>query len=82
MSFLLESVLGVPVKYSSIDFEMTSFSSEVGTRKRSDSNLYRDCLNFLNTMPGATMQEKAAYYLISIGISPEDIEALRNIVLE
>lgn len=81
MGLLLESLLGVSVKDSSTDFELTSFSC-VGTRRRTDGNLYRECLKLLESQEGATLQEKAEAYLLSIGISKVDIQEFRKIMLE
>ena len=83
VGFLLESLLGVSVKDSSIDFEMTSFSSAVGTRRRTEPNLYRDALEFLSRFPGGTIKEKAEYYMTKeLGFDPEKIKEFRDKVLE
>ena len=82
VGLLLESALGVPFQYSLMDFELTSFSSPVGTRQGYTSEFFKGCLNQLNTQEGNSLQEKATKYLISIGISAQDIQDFREIVLE
>ena len=83
VAFLLLSLLGVSIKDSSIDFELTSFSPGANrTMIRTNSWLYKEALDYLNTKTGATLKEKAENYMVELGISKSDINAFRNIVLE
>jgi hypothetical protein len=81
---LVEGLLGISVKYSSIDYELTSFARNVtsGDRTR-NSGLYQDGLNFFKNYDGETLQEKINNYLVNdAGITQADIDTFKSIILE
>lgn len=80
---LLEAVLGVSAKDCSIDYETTSFSV-VGTRTRKGGGNRSgiDSYNLINGYTGADFKEKAYNILIDYGVTAEQIEEFRNLMLE
>ena len=81
---LVEGLLGISVKDSSIDYELTSFARNVtsGDRPR-NSGLYQDGLNFFKNYDGNTLQEKINNYLVNdAGITQADIDTFKSIILE
>lgn len=86
---LLEALLGVRQDLCDTDYEMTSFSGAVGTRRRNDTSqsyyYYPRGIEFIyNQQPtSGTFQEKAEYYVQeTLKISQTRIEAFRNAMLE
>lgn len=81
---LVEGLLGISVKDSSIDYELTSFARNVtsGDRTR-NSGLYQDGLNFFKNYDGNTLQEKINNYLVNdVGITQAEIDTFKSIILE
>ena len=84
---LLEAILGVRQDLCDTDYEMTSFSGAVGTRIRGDVSknyyYYPRGIEFIYGKAGATFQEKAINYVISLdGISLADVQAFQAAMLE
>ena len=95
---LLEAVLGISQGWCDVDYELTSFSGAVDTgrprlrtgennhyyfSKTSNGVLTVQGVDYINTLPGDTFQEKAIYWIVnntSLGMS--DIFAFRNKMLE
>lgn len=73
---LLEALLGVSEEQIWKDYQLSALE-----------NIYQDNISFGNFMeslqaqPGNTLQEKAEGYLLSIGVTGEEIEAIRAIYL-
>ena len=85
-SMLIEGLLGVSEKDCTIDYELTSFCSSVGTRYRiggtNDYN-FRDGIAFLRGKEGSTFQEKIENYLVNtVKIDQADIDEFKSLVLE
>lgn len=81
---LVEGLLGISVKDSSIDYELTSFARNVtsGDRTR-NSGLYQDGLNFFKNYDGNTLQDKINNYLVNdVKITQADIDTFKSIILE
>lgn len=82
---LVEGLLGISVKDSSIDYELTSFARNVtsGDRTR-NSGLYQDGLKFFNeNYSGETLQDKINNYLVNdVKITQADIDTFKSIILE
>ena len=83
---LIEGLLGVSVKDCSIDYELTSFANGVtsGNRTR-NSGLFKDGMDFFKNKNyyNGNLEDTITQYLTNeIGISIEDINAFKNIVLE
>ena len=85
LGFLINGLLGVPYEQLVQDYELTSFSHS-GTRTRygwSDGAFYEMYQTFLQSYAnGGTLQDGITRYLISyIGVSQEDIDAIKSIML-
>lgn len=76
-------MLGVDREGLVRDWELTSFSL-IGLRYRSSSS-YKDQFEaletYLNNQNGNTLQEKIENYLLGIGITAEQIQNIRDIML-
>ena len=92
---LLEALLGVPQNRCDLDYEMTSFSGAVGARTRPGVGNYYyvskttdgvttvQGVDFINTFPGSTFQEKAVNYVTqTLGIPLSTITAFQDNMLE
>ena len=84
---LLEAILGVRQDLCDTDYEMTSFSGAVGTRRRDDTSksyyYYPLGIEMLSLEQGSTLQEKAINYVTSLpGITPADVQAFQDAMLE
>ena len=93
---LLEALLGVPRERLDVDYELSSFSlSSEGPRTRTGLGNYYYVsgrknngdwevrgVDYIDTFPGATFQEKATYYVEDVlGIPASAVEAFRNALL-
>lgn len=86
-AMLIEGLLGVSEKDCSIDYELTSFSDAVGEKRYrnvdSANQHFRPGITFLRGQEGDTFQEKIENYLVyTVGISKNDIEEFKSIVLK
>lgn len=85
--YLLNALLGVPEEQLIQDYELTSFS-KWGTRSTYDpddggfGSLMAFFQNRLNRQSGDTLAEKAESYMLSIGVTQEEIDSIRSIMLE
>lgn len=95
---LLEAILGVTQGWCDVDYELTSFSgaADDGTPRIRYSGenyyyfTYKDYwstsvrgVDFINTFPGNTFQDRAIYYLThNLGITEAQITAFQNNMLE
>ena len=78
-ALVLESVLGLTPDSYFKDYELTTFSI-AGLRSK---NTFADRPNYFNAFPGATLSERACYYLrTQLGISQEDIDFFLETMLE
>ena len=86
IAMLIEGLLGVSEKDCSIDYELTSFCESVGGRYRTGKPTdydFRDGIAFLRKLPGDTFQDKIETYLVgTVGISQDEIDDFKSIVLE
>ena len=84
VSFLLNALLGVDESDLIHDYEFTSFSF-YGVRD-SKTGFYADYFipfrNTLETFEGETLAEKTASYLLSIGVTQDEIDSIRSILIE
>ncbi len=86
---LIHGILGVSEEDATRDFELTSFST-MGTRLR-DEVQQNDNMNyvaygkFMNTLkefsPSGDFNEGVENYVKSLGVTDEEISAIRNILL-
>ena len=81
ITFILHSLLGVAERESIQNQELTSFSiySERNTKTGESAGWFRSLYEPLMKMEGKTLQEKATSYLLSIGVTMEEIENIKAI---
>ena len=82
--FLLNALLGVPEETLIKDFEFTSFSYYGERNSRADTfygDLFRQFLARLNSLEGETLADKTETYMLSIGVTQEEINNIRAIML-
>lgn len=79
LAFLLGALLGVSEEDLCRDWEASIFS-DAGMKFTSD-RLTR-LLDYLKTLPGSTLQERVESYARGCGISPDEIDAFRAIMLQ
>ena len=87
---MLEAILGVEQGVCDVDYELTSFSTDVGSnpyRRRTDQPTswyyYPMGINAINNQPGATFQERAIDYAVNVlGVPADKITAFQNCMLE
>ena len=81
---MLDAILGVPLEYCDIDYELTSFSC-VGDRFRDGTGnvYYTQGVSDINGQTGNTFQDKAVNYLVNhYGIDRNLITRFQNAMLE
>lgn len=85
VSFLLLSLLGVDEQTAIKDYEFTSFSV-YGTRDARvgvyGPTYFQPFLKLLNSYRGDTPAEKAASYLLSVGVTQAERDSIREILVE
>lgn len=85
IAMLIEGLLGVSEKDCSIDYELTSFSEAAGLRYRTgrpQDYYFRQGIDHLRKQSGDTFQDKVENYVKSIGITQDQIDEFKSIVLE
>ena len=83
MLFIVGALLGVPEETLCADFELTYLTHR--SYAKDDLTGHTSFLNFLErfkTYEGETLQEKAESYCKSIGVTDEQIQSIRSILLE
>ncbi|MBQ6087654.1 MAG: tyrosine-protein phosphatase [Bacteroidales bacterium] len=80
LCLLLEGVLGVPENDLLKDYELTTFSI-YGTRRRDGGDMTHG-IPLLKEYPGATIQEKIENFFLEDGITKEEIEEYKSLMLE
>ena len=79
-AFILEALCGVSESDLSKDYELTSFAGWV--RERSNSS-YTGLINYIkNSFSGSTLNEKVEAMMISLGVTAQDIEDFRGIMID
>ena len=87
---MLEAILGVKQELCDVDYELTSFSPDVGSnpyRRRTDAPeswyYYPMGINAIKDRSGTTFQQKAIDYAVNVlGVPAEKITAFQNCMLE
>ena len=84
VSFLINSLLGVPEETLIQDYEFTSFSvyHMRNTREGAYQEYFKKFRDALNSFEGDTLREKTENYLLSIGVTTSEIEKIKNILLK
>jgi hypothetical protein len=75
--YLLEALLGVSDKDMYKDYELSAF-----TDSYINTNEFVALNTLVSTLSGNTTKEKVEGYLLSIGVTPEEIASIREILIE
>ena len=82
---MIEALLGVDRNDLMMDYELSVFSV-TGTMDNASISAIRSNIqatyDYIKTFKGDSYAEKAENYLLSIGITAEEIQAIRDILLE
>lgn len=78
LALLLEALLGMTREDICLDFELTTLSDNPRTRH---NELLNEVFPALCSYPGKTLSQQAESYLLSCGISAEQIKTIRKIFL-
>ncbi len=79
VAWLINACLGVNEGYLWRDYLFSNFGNIGG--KRSVSSIDNSYVKTINGGPGATLKDKATYYLLQKGITRDQIDTLRNMML-
>ena len=79
VAWLINACLGVNEGYLWRDYLFSNFGNIGG--KRSVSSIDNSYVKTINDGPGATLKDKATYYLLQKGITRDQIETLRSMML-
>ena len=83
MLFILGALLGVPEETLCLDLELSYLSQKSYPKgDLSGHNWFLSFLEQFKTYEGTTLQEKAESYCKSIGVTDEQIQAIRNNLLQ
>ena len=82
VSFLLNALLGVSETELIQDYELTSFSvyGQRNTQRGEYSKYFQEFLERLNAYMGDTLQEKTENYMLTIGVTAEEISSIKAIM--
>lgn len=75
--YLLEGLLGISQEDAAKEYALTAFSG-----LSIDKNSFSKFQNAVDGLKGASFQEKVEGYLLSVGVTPAEINSIRNIFLE
>ncbi len=85
LAFVIEALLGVSRNDMYMDYELSVFSV-TGTQDDAGVQAIRNNIktiyDYLYSFEGAKLAEKTENYLLSIGITAEEIQAIKDILLE
>ena len=76
--FFIEAILGVSDNDLLLDYEYTTF---FGYRNRKTKEM-KPFLDMIKSKPGKNMAEKAVYFLKEEGLTDDDINKIRNLLIE
>ncbi len=82
---VLNALLGVAEEYLYIDYELSYLSIEATTDKPISATKiaeFESILSYLYTFEGETLADKTANYLMKYGMTQEEIDTIRKIMLE
>lgn len=83
LAFLLNALLGVPEEKLLMDYELTYLTPMAyASGDLRGHNWMMEFLAGIKMNPGNTLQEKVENYCIGCGLTREDIQAIRDIMLE
>ena len=85
LAFVIEALLGVNFNDLMMDYELSVFSV-TGTLDNASVQAIRNNIkatyDYINTFNGANFAERTEMYLLSIGITPAEIQSIKDILLE
>ena len=85
LAFVIEALLGVDRNDLMMDYELSVFSV-TGTLDNASISAIRSNIqatyDYIKTFKGNSYAEKTENYLLEIGITPEEIQAIRDLLLE
>ena len=76
--FFLEAILGMSDNDLLLDYEYTTF---FGYRNRNTKEM-KPFLDMINSKPGKNMAEKAVYYLKELGLTDDDMNKIRTLLID
>lgn len=79
LCMLIEGLLGATESSINKDYELTSFCGD--TRYRT-SEAFTSQLGYIKSLPGETLRDKFESYWLMVGISHDEIEHFRQLMLE
>lgn len=77
--YLINGLLGVSAEDLDRDYLLSNFAS-IGS-SRLLNRVQDDYLNYIQSLPGATLSEKIEGYLLSLGVAQSDIDTVRSMML-
>ena len=80
LAFILNALLGVDEEELWRDWEVTGF--QTSNVKLAHRSRFNKLVKVFDALPGATIHEKVAAYVKSVGFTDADIEKFRSIMLE
>ena len=85
LAMVIEGLLGVTFNDLMMDYELSVFSV-TGTLDNASVQAIRNNIkatyDYINTFNGANFAERTEMYLLSIGITPAEIQSIKDILLE
>ena len=84
LSFLFNALLGVSETELIQDYEFTTFSLYGERNSRAGTtygDMFQEFLTKLKAHEGETLKQKTENYLLSIGVTQEEINSIRTIML-
>jgi protein-tyrosine phosphatase len=84
VSFLFNALLGVSETELIQDYEITTFSiySTRSTQSGPYAEMFQEFLNKLYEFEGETLSQKTENYMLSIGVTADEIASIRSIMIE
>lgn len=79
LAYLLEGLLGVSASDLDKDYELTSFGYVGNGRLRSNSQ-YRLMKAYMESMPGATLEEQFINWYLQVGFNVETLNSFRSVM--
>ena len=77
--YLINGLLGVSADDLDRDYLLSNFGS-IGS-SRHLNRIQADYLDYMNSLPGATLSEKIEGYLLGLGVAQSDMDTLRAVML-
>jgi len=79
LSYVINALLGVPEESLQRDYLLSNFGQIGGSRNI--ARIKSDYIDYINGFDGATLAEKAENFLLDLGVKPEQIATVREVML-